>query len=60
MSSNFPFQYSFRTFFGMGSFLQAIGMCLFFLMLLPLLFTNFGLKLLLKVILALVRVPSTC
>jgi len=42
-------QYTFRTYFGLGSLFQAIGTAIVFMMILPLIFTNFGLKLLLMV-----------
>lgn len=42
-------KFTFRTYFGLGSLFQAIGIAAFFLILLPLVMTNFGLKLLLKV-----------
>jgi len=40
-------QYTFKTYFGLGSLFQVIGTAIVFMMILPLIFTNFGLKLLL-------------
>jgi len=41
--------YTFKTYFGLGSLFQVIGTAIVFMMILPLMFTNFGLKLLLMV-----------
>jgi hypothetical protein len=44
-----PLQFKFNAYAGLGSFFQAVGVVILFLLLLPMVATNIGLKLLLKV-----------